>query len=192
MTTLMAPTQAELPSFIAALERGWSPDTTRGADAATEELARLRADPARYLALMTDREAAGGPVKLPDGSMVQRLPGLRRWIWDGEFCGSIGLRWQRGTPELPSHTLGHIGYAVVPWKRQRGHATRALGLMLAIARDEGLPWVTITTDADNAVSQRVIEANGGELVERFTKPAAFGGLPGLRYRVMLAGSHGSP
>jgi predicted acetyltransferase len=41
-------------------------------------------------------------------------------MWDGEFCGSIGLRWLPGTEELPPHCLGHIGYAVVPWKRRLG------------------------------------------------------------------------
>jgi hypothetical protein len=34
-------------------------------------------------------------------------------------------------------------------------------------------------------SQRVIEANGGVLVERFIKPASLGGMPGLRYRINL-------
>src|SRR2546430_6881442 len=36
---------------------------------------------------------------LPDGSVVPRLPGYRKWIWDGEFCGVIGFRWQPGRSE---------------------------------------------------------------------------------------------
>ena len=28
-------------------------------------------------------------------------PGYVRWMWDGEFCGSTGFRWQRGTEALP-------------------------------------------------------------------------------------------
>lgn len=32
-------------------------------------------------------------------------------------------------------------------------------------------------------SQRVIAANGGVLAEEFIKPPAFGGKPGLRYRI---------
>ena len=70
---------------------------------------------------------------------------------------------------MPSHVLGHIGYSVVPWKRRRGYATRALGLILSDAHAEGLEYVEITTDLDNIASQRVIEANGGLLVERFRK-----------------------
>src|SRR5262249_2101957 len=102
-----------------------------------------------------------------------------------EFCGSIGFRWQRGTTALPPHCLGHIGYSVVPWKRGRGYATRALRLLLPDAKAEGLEYVELTTDPDNVASQRVITANGGLLVERFTKPAQYGDAEGLRYRIDL-------
>jgi predicted acetyltransferase len=127
---------------------------------------------------------------LPDGSTAARIPGFRRWLWDDEgedegFCGSIGFRWQRGTEALPPHCLGHIGYAVVPWKQGRGHCKRALALLLPEALAEGLAYVELTTDPDNIASQRVIEANGGMLVERFVKPAPYGGQPGLRYRIAL-------
>jgi len=182
---LVTPSVAHLASYVAALERGWSADNLRGAAAAAEDLDRIHADPASFLERMTDREAKGDPVALPDGSLVPRIPGLRRWLWDGEFCGSIGLRWQPGTTALPPHCLGHIGYAVVPWKQRRGHATRALSLLLPQARAEGLPFVEITTDPENLGSQRVITANGGWLVERFTKPPQFGSKPGLRYRIDL-------
>jgi predicted acetyltransferase len=116
---------------------------------------------------------------------VPRLPGYRRWLWDGEFCGAIGLRWEHGTEALPPHCLGHIGYAVVPWKRGRGYAKLALREMLYEARGEGLRYVELTTDPDNVASQRVIEANGGVLVEEFVKPPAFGSKRALRYRVSL-------
>jgi predicted acetyltransferase len=45
------------------------------------------------------------------------------------------------------------------------------------------PHVEITTDPDNIASQRVIEANGGILVEHFIKPHQFGCKPGLRFRI---------
>lgn len=182
---LVRPTLQHLASYVAALERGWSADTTRGAVAAREELARIEADAGAFVDNMVDREAKGGPVTLPDGSVVPRLPGFRKWLWDGDFCGSIGLRWQPGSTALPPHCLGHIGYAVVPWKQRRGYATLALALLLPEARAEGLPFVDITTDPDNMASQRVIAANGGTLVEQFTKPAQFGSKPGLRYRIAL-------
>ena len=180
---LVRPAAEHVPSYIAALAQGWSADTTRGPEAAAEELERLRADTALFVERMDDRAALGPPVKLPDGSLAKRIPGYTRWMWDGEFCGSINFRWQPGTPDLPPHVLGHIGYAVVPWKRRRGYATEALGLLLAEARSEGLPYAVVTTDETNIASQRVIEANGGVLVERFIKPSQYGSKPSLRYRI---------
>jgi predicted acetyltransferase len=86
---------------------------------------------------------------------------------------------------LPAHVLGHIGYAVVPWKAGRGYAKHALKLILEHARAEGLRYVEITTDPDNVASRRVIEVNGGVLVERFQTPAQYGGTDALRFRIAL-------
>lgn len=183
---LVWPAAAHLPGYVDALRRGWSPNTLRP-EAAAEELAAIERDPTAFLAGLVDREAAGDPVTLPDGSLARRLPGYRRWMWDETgFCGSIGFRWQAGTEDLPPHVLGHIGYAVVPWKRGRGHARRALALLLQDVRAEGLRFVWVTTDPDNLASQRVIEANGGVLHEHFVQPASFGGGAGLRYRIDVA------
>jgi predicted acetyltransferase len=182
---LVWPAREHLPGYIDALERGWSPDNVRGPEAAREQLARITADSDAFLAGLVDKDAVGDPITLADGTTVPRLPGYHRWMWDGEFCGTIGLRWQRGTEALPPYCLGHIGYSVVPWKRRRGYATQALREMLTEAGDVGLRYVEITTDPDNVPSRRVIEANGGMLVEEFVKPAALGGTRGLRYRVVL-------
>ncbi|SJZ50158.1 Predicted acetyltransferase [Enhydrobacter aerosaccus] len=181
---LVVPSLEYLDGYVAALQRGWSADNVRLETAAREELAAITADPDAFVALLDNREAKGDPISLPDGSKAPRLPGIRRWMWDGEFCGSIGFRWQPGTAALPSHVLGHIGYAVVPWKRQRGYATRALALMLDEARREGLPYVELTTDPDNDPSQKVIQANGGVFVERFSSAAY--GKDELRFRIPLA------
>ena len=174
-----------LPAYVCALERGWSADNIRGEAAAREELEKIAQDPSLFIDGLVDKEARGPPITMPDGSSFPRLPGYRRWLWDGEFCGSIGLRWQRGTNALPPYCLGHIGYAVVPWKQGRGYATRALKVLLLDARAEGLSYVEITTDPVNVASQRVILANGGVLVERFNKPEQYGGVAGLRFRITL-------
>ena len=96
-------------------------------------------------------------------------------MWDGTFCGSINLRFVPGTEELPPHVAGHIGYAVVPWKRGRGNATRGFALLLDEirhdVRDPGLTHVEVTAKPDNAASLAVIRANGGRLIERFIEPA---------------------
>ena len=182
---LVWPSAEYLPSYVAALERGWSADSSRVEASRLEELEKIACDSSRFVAGLVDREAAGPPIMMPDGSTVPRLPGYRRWMWDGEFCGSIGLRWQPGTTALPPHCLGHIGYAVVAWKRNLGYATQALGAILPDARAEGLPFVEITCDPDNLASRRVIERNGGVLIENFIKPAQFNNAPGLRYRIAL-------
>jgi predicted acetyltransferase len=182
---LVRPTSAHLAGFADALLRGWSPDNLRPA-AAQETLERVRADPDGFLRLTEDPQGLGPPVTLPDGTLVPRLPSLARWMWDADgFAGSINLRWPRDLGPLPPHVLGHVGYTVVPWKRQRGYATRALALLLPMARTQGLGHVEITTDAPNLASQRVITANGGVLVARFDKPAVYGGAPSLRFRIDL-------
>lgn len=187
---LVRPGPEHLAEYRAALQRGWSADNLRGAAAAREELERIAADAAGLLARMDDPDALAGPVTLPDGSTVPRVPSLRRWMWlpgsdGGRFVGSIGLRWTKDGAPLPPHVLGHIGYAVVPWQQRRGIATRALALMLPLARERGLTHVEITTDPDNLGSQKVILANGGVLVATFDKGAAYGHAPGLRYRIEL-------
>jgi predicted acetyltransferase len=180
---IVVPTLEVLPQYAEALRRGWSPDNIRGKAAADDELAAIAQDAAGFVERQVDREARGGPIKMLDGSLAARLPGYRLWIWDGEFCGIIGLRWQPGTTDLPSHVLGHIGYSVVPWKQGRGIAKAALGAMLVHAAGEGLGHVIVTTDFDNAASRKVIEANGGVLLERFVKPPQLGGRESLRYRI---------
>ena len=189
---LVVPAPEHLPGYVAALERGWAADRDRPAQWIEGELADIAKGAARFLALQDDPEAIGPPVTLPDGTKVPRLPGFRRWVWDGEFCGLIGLRWQPGTNALPEHVLGHIGYAIVPWKQRRGYATAALGMILGDAWRRGLGYVELITDPDNTGSRKVIEANGGLLVERFTKTAHYGGKPGLRYRIAQPGAARPP
>jgi predicted acetyltransferase len=176
--------EAFLPSYVAALRQGWSPDTQR-ADAAHDELARIAQNPVQFVASLVDREGRGPAIVLPDGSSVPRLPGYTRWLWDGEFCGAINVRWQPGTTALPPTCLGHVGYSVVPWKRRRGYATRALALLLPELVALELPFVELTTDAANVASQRVIESNGGVFVEVFRKPASHGDTLGKRFRIAL-------
>lgn len=183
--TLVWPAREYLASYRDALNRGWSPDNVRGDFARREELRQIDADADTFLAALVDREARGAPIVQPDGTSVPRLPGYRRWMWDGEFVGTIGFRWQPGTSELPPYVLGHIGYSVVPWKRGRGYATAALGLLLPEARAEGLTYVELTVQPDNLSSRHVIESNGGVLLEEFVAPAAYGHKRALRYRIAL-------
>ena len=176
---LVEPSLEFLPSYAAALETGWSPNNVINVSA--EQLVDIRENPVAFVAGLS---LQGGTITLPDGTVVPKLPFISRWMWDGAFCGSISLRWQEGADALPPHVLGHIGYAVVPWKRGRGYATKALTIVLGEAARVGLRRVQITTDPDNFASQRVIERNGGRFVDTFVNEH-FGPEPHLRYVVEL-------
>ena len=180
---LQTPSLQYLPQYAEALRRGWSPDNLRD-EVRFKQLHEIENNPEAFVTSLDDPEAKGPKIVLADGSLVQRLPGFERWLWDGEFCGSIGFRWKPGTPELPPTCLGHIGYAVVPWKRGKGYATAALRLILPEAWAVGLPYIEITTDPGNEPSQRVILSNGGILIERFRKDDAYGGTESLRFRIL--------
>jgi predicted acetyltransferase len=159
MTLRLVPPSVEgLPGYSAALERGWSPDTTR--DVSGEQLALWRRSPDLLIDELTRQD---GTIRAASGELTPRLPNRVFWLDDGEFCGSINLRFVAGSDELPPHINGHVGYAVVPWKRRRGYAKHALALALPEARDVGLPRICITCYEDNEPSRRVIEANGGVL-----------------------------
>ncbi|WP_372618804.1 GNAT family N-acetyltransferase [Falsiroseomonas sp.] len=183
-TRLVRPAAEHLPGYADALRRGFEPSTYAGPALAAAHLAAIEHDPAAFLAGLEDVEGRGA-VTLPDGSEVPRLPGFTRWILDRGFCGVIHARWQTGSTGLPAHLLGHVGYLVVAWRRGEGQATRALGLLLPELAQLGLPWVELVTDPANAASIRVIEANGGTFLERFTKLPAHGGTEALRFRIAL-------
>ena len=170
--TILRPSLDALPSFGAALRRGWWYDQRYPNDA-SHVLLQIDDAPNEYIA------------RFDDNRPLEGLHTATRWMWDGEFCGWIDLRFQPGTPDLPPTCLGHIGYNVVPWKQRRGYATQALAQILPEARRIGLPFVEIVTTDDNVASQRVITSNGGVFVERFEKPPQHGDGSALRYRIDL-------
>jgi predicted acetyltransferase len=153
---LVPPSTRHLPGYVAALRRDWSPNTLFNVSG--KQLALYEEGPGKLLHELTRQD---GEIELMDGTRVPRLPSRLFWIIGREFSGSINLRWVQGTEELPAHCLGHIGYSIVPWQQRRGYATRALALVLPVARTLGLKRVSLTCDDDNVASRKVIQANGG-------------------------------
>jgi predicted acetyltransferase len=88
------------------------------------------------------------------------VPWTELWMADGDqYLGRITLR-----HELTDALLtwgGHIGYAVRPSVRRRGHASAALSGMLEVAWRRGIDPALVTCDVDNLASRRVIERAGG-------------------------------
>jgi predicted acetyltransferase len=133
-------------------------------------------DPVRFAEFCAWTRAQERPGARPPAGWVT---GTSRWmVADGIVVGRISLR-HALTPWL-LEVGGHIGYAVRPSARRRGHATVALGMMLGVAAGLGIDPVLLTCDDDNVGSRRVIEANGGVLEDvrggklRFWVPASRG------------------
>lgn len=181
---LIKPSIDHISAYSDALQRGWSPENLR-VEAGQEQLDKISKDAETFVANLDDPTAKGGPIILPDGSQVSRLPSIRRWIWDDDFCGHISLRWKQGTEELPSTCSGHIGYSVVPWRQGVGLATAALVALLPEAKAVGLQYVTITTHPTNPASIKVIEKAGGTLMKSYVSDSALGGQETLEFRISL-------
>ncbi|MEN0041393.1 MAG: GNAT family N-acetyltransferase [Pseudomonadota bacterium] len=181
---LLKPSVDQISEYVLALRRGWSPDNLR-TEAAQEQIEAISKDPVSFVSNLDDPTAKAGPITLPDGSQVPRLPSICRWIWDNEFCGHIGLRWQPGTEELPSTCPGHVGYAVVPWRQGEGLASAALIAILPEAKSAGLKYIKITTSPDNRASVRVLEKAGGNFVRSYTAEKALGGYETVEFKIPL-------
>ncbi|WP_433464061.1 GNAT family N-acetyltransferase [Spirillospora sp. CA-128828] len=87
---------------------------------------------------------------------------VRCWWWvnDGEFIGRISLRPDL-TPGVPH--ANHIGYAVRPSHRGRGHASAMLAAVLPEAFRLGIDPVILVCTETNTASRKVIGRNGGHL-----------------------------
>ena len=85
------------------------------------------------------------------------------WAEDGQMLGRLAIR-HRLNPAL-ERVGGHIGYAVRPSARRRGHATAMLAAALPLAESLGIEQALLTCDETNTGSRRVIEANGGRYID---------------------------
>ena len=113
------------------------------------------------------------------------VPSKEFWIIDAEgYAGRIilGLSF---IPD-PDRFGNHVGYAVRPSKRRKGYATKALQLLLDEARKLKIDKLMPICDEANLASRKVIERNGGVLVE--TVPIDKARYGGLRFIIDLDAS----
>ena len=91
------------------------------------------------------------------------------WVAGEEYLGRISIR-HRLTSGLREWG-GHIGYAVRPSARRRGHATAMLSAALPVAHALGIDPALLTCDEPNIASRKVIESNGGVLEDKRRRQA---------------------
>lgn len=111
------------------------------------------------------REKSAAGIDVPDHLVPDTFLGA---FVDDTLIGRLSLR-----HELNDYLRlagGHIGYAVRPAHRRRGHATAVLRAGLALARDKGIDPVLLTCNDDNLASAAVILACGGEFGGIVTDP----------------------
>lgn len=111
----------------------------------------------RYLAVLAEQDRG---INLPT---LAHVPSTFLFAFVGDrIVGRVSIR--HALNALLERLGGHIGYAVVPECRRRGHATEILRQALPIAREKArIRRVLVTCDDDNVGSIRVIEKNGGVL-----------------------------
>lgn len=161
MTELTLPDEALYPSWAAAMrELHQEGELVNGAGLwhlpQSEQWDLTEAGCRRLVAVLLQR--ADPTFEHPDDS----VPCHFFWITEGsEVIGFLALRTQLNDWLLEQG--GHIGYSVVPSRRRRGHATRALTLAVGRAGELCIDRVLVVCDDENVASARTIEACGGVL-----------------------------
>ena len=118
----------------------------------------------------TEAQASGGQLE-PD-----RVPATFLLAFDGgDLVGRVSVRHELN--DFLRRLGGHVGYAVVPAHRRRGHGHRLLAHGLAVTRSLGIERALVTCSEGNVASARIIEAAGGALEDVVDGPG-----PGERTR----------
>jgi len=94
-----------------------------------------------------------------------KVPSTQYWAVVGnKVVGRLSLRHRLN--KALAIMGGHIGYAIVPSERRKGHGTEILRLGLEKAKKLGIKKALLTCDEKNIGSRKIIEANGGILINK--------------------------
>lgn len=181
---LIKPNTKVLPSYIDAIREAAFCNMALGsfADESPEEILQ---DPQRYInhiLSMTPRV-----VIMLDGSQYSIYSHELFWLTDNDrFLGSVSLRYA-GEEKVIEQFGGHIGIAIRPSLINRGYGVKAAALAWQLASEKFLERditkIIVTCNPENAASRRLIEHNGGKLIEE--REDAFGTGPSLIFEIDL-------
>ena len=104
---------------------------------------------------------------------------------NGTEVGMIQIRHQPShSQEVPSHFSNHIYYEIKPEFRGQGFGTEILKLGIEEAKKIGLKKIVVTCYEENIASKKIIENNGGILVDKcvLTDEKVF-----LKYEIKVSG-----
>jgi predicted acetyltransferase len=80
----------------------------------------------------------------------------------GELIGEFRLRPHVAEPY--ERHYGHVGYNIRPSRRRQGHGRRGLLLLRDLARDRGLPGLSLLISPDNGPSRSLAGSAGAKLI----------------------------
>lgn len=94
------------------------------------------------------------------------VPATHYWLVakPAGYLGEVSLRHRLN--ESLRRFGGHLGYKIRPSERRKGYGSLLCKLAIEKARQRGITDILITCDDDNTPSRKIIEANGGVLVDR--------------------------
>lgn len=158
---LIIPDLAHVPSYVQALKEGHR--CGGGAVATADHVLKTEAYPQAFL---DELFAPKPPTWINEkGEEVERVPQTTVWLVEGDtFIGDAKIRHRLNDRLFKSG--GHVGYGIRPTMRRKGYATEMLRLCLIWARDNlQLDRALLSCVEDNIASARVMEKNGGQLID---------------------------
>ena len=94
------------------------------------------------------------------------VPATQYWLVTNGvgYLGEVSLRHHLN--ESLERYGGHLGYKIRPSQRRKGYGSLLCKLAIEKARQRGVADILITCDENNIASSKIIEANGGVLLDR--------------------------